>query len=657
MFKPRLTWTLNPGVTLAVDYNPDFVWPVEEPVSEAVAQAAEAVAAEAATPAEMAATATANVNATVDTHSVENTVSAPPPATEQGSVTDATTAEGTAQSAFAAQSALAAPAPDTKPTEAPVAEPHAAPVAAGSEVTETAAMAPQPDKAEPTGETLTAPAPAMDAVCKIEQDEVSADEDALPEGAAAEEKQLSHEELVAKAKAALDYAQQAAERVIAQLDSNRTSSPEAEARAQAVEQEFIKQGIASPVPDPAPAPSYQREVDPDFVKYVAEVGKANEAAAVAAAATATPEAVQAATAEPTFDSSTAAPAAVMAATELATTTTTTTAFETAPQAPLEFDSFANTAAPAPHEEQGLDEATKSIFEASIAQMVASGKRMEEELKNLNAKMDRDQEQYAALFNGGNGQQMMGNPAFYDQGNNAFPQNDQFMQDPAMAGYNGYNGMAPQVDPWQQSAPPLYGQQAPQQGYDPSMDDPYWEQSAMNNDYAEPQGNNQGYMPSQGASNAWQGQNAGVQGPKGDYWGEMNNGDYGYSGADMNQASGFGQNYGSNPNYGGNNYGGNPNYGDNSGFARYKVSMATRSRPDADVFIDLSEKFTFLPKLVFYLLERGLRVAQYTPEWSYTQTDVILLSHSIEGFLSNRCFVMREDNKRDLWAFLQQEFRM
>ena len=68
------------------------------------------------------------------------------------------------------------------------------------------------------------------------------------------------------------------------------------------------------------------------------------------------------------------------------------------------------------------------------------------------------------------------------------------------------------------------------------------------------------------SNAWQGQNAGVQGPKGDYWGEMNNGDYGYSGADMNQASGFGQNYGSNPNYGGNNYGGNPNYGDNSGFA-------------------------------------------------------------------------------------------
>ena len=64
MFKPRLTWTLNPGVTLAVDYNPDFVWPVEEPVSEAVAQAAEAVAAEAATPAEMAATATHGKRAT-----------------------------------------------------------------------------------------------------------------------------------------------------------------------------------------------------------------------------------------------------------------------------------------------------------------------------------------------------------------------------------------------------------------------------------------------------------------------------------------------------------------------------------------------------------------------------------------------------------------
>ena len=255
--------------------------------------------------------------------------------------------------------------------------------------------------------------------------------------------------------------------------------------------------------------------------------------------------------------------------------------------------------------------------------------------------------------------MMGNPAFYDQGNNAFPQNDQFMQDPAMTGYNGYNSMAPQEDPWQQPAPPLYGQQAPQQGYDPAIDDPYWEQSAMNNDYAGPQGNNQGYMPSQGTSNVWQGQNAGVQGPQGDYWGEMNNGDYGYSGADMNQASGFGQNYGGNPNYGGNNYGGNHNYGDNSGsgFDRYKVSMATRSRPDADVFIDLSVKFTFLPNLVFYLLERGLRVAHYTPEWSYTQTDVILLSHSIEGFLSNKCFVMREDNKRDLWAFLQQEFRI
>ena len=652
MFKPRLTWTLNPGVTLAVDYNPDFVWPAEPPAApDAEVQAPEVAVKEIAPQAEIAAgaaTATANTTVTVEANAEENTVSAPPAATEQCIAAEDATTEKTAQSA------LAAPAPEIKPTEAPVERQQSAPASADKEIIETAARVPQPDKAEPTGEELTESAPAQNAAFKIEQDEVSAVEDSLPEVAAEDvnEEKLSHEELVAKAKAALDYAQHAAERAIAKIDRNRTSSLEAEKLAQAVEKEFMQQGLVSSPPPSSAVPNNQVVVNSDFVTSVAEASKANEAVVTT---TTTNEAYPAATAEPNYDSSVVAPDAMVMA---AATATPAVMPAFAPQATSESDTYANTAAPASNEEQGLDETTKRIFAESMEQVLASGQRMEEELNKLNAQMQRDQEQYAALFNGGNSQQMMGNPALYAQGNNAFPNNDQFMQDPAMAGYNGYNNNAPQGNSWQQPQQAPYGQQAPQQGYAHYRDDPYRGQSAMNNNYAMPQGNNQGYMQSQGAANAWQGQNAGGQGPQGEYWGEsVNNGDYGYSGAAMTPRSSFGQNYGGNPNYSNNNYGGNSNCGDNSGFERYKVSMATRSRPDADVFIDLSVNFTFLSKLVFYLLERGLRVAHYTPEWSYTQTDVILLAHSIEGFLSSKCFVMREDNKRDLWAFLQQEFRI
>lgn len=78
-----------------------------------------------------------------------------------------------------------------------------------------------------------------------------------------------------------------------------------------------------------------------------------------------------------------------------------------------------------------------------------------------------------------------------------------------------------------------------------------------------------------------------------------------------------------------------------------------SRPRAEIFIEIAPQISYLNGLVTYLLKEGFTVAQFVPNCAYYDSDIILITTNDPNLPRGSTFIMRDDNKRDVFNFLKQ----